>query len=207
MRVILPTKSFSQWPPVLSSSMTTLISGAAKLLVDWKGALLHIPLVVLQTQNKESHAPTHSINNYCRKFFHWQGWTGLIASMIAETILQMRLYAMYFLDKKILCLMVGTFLLTSASAAAVINIAVNRMTGILPFIPFRRHFNYAETFDHLALSRVPLVPDMTLCIPMSIPPYIYAFWIPILAFETLLFCSRRASRNTDISTNWDHFSI
>ncbi|KAF5345387.1 hypothetical protein D9757_013389 [Collybiopsis confluens] len=86
--------------------------------------------------------------------------------MIAETILQMRLYAMYFLDKKILCLMVGTFLLTSASAAAVINIAVNRMT---------------------ALSRVPLVPDMTLCIPMSIPPYIYAFWIPILAFETLLF--------------------
>jgi len=110
---------------------------------------------------------TNLTDSGCRKFFYWQGWTGLIACMIAETILQMRLYAMYFLDKKILCLMVGTFILTSASAATVITVALNQMT---------------------ALSQVPLVvPSMAFCIPMAIPPYIYAFWIPILAFETLLF--------------------
>ncbi|KAJ3918866.1 hypothetical protein F5877DRAFT_67042 [Lentinula edodes] len=40
------------------------------------------------------------------QFSHWQGWSGLITCMIVETILQMRLYALYFLDKRILSLMI-----------------------------------------------------------------------------------------------------
>ncbi|KAJ3729868.1 hypothetical protein C8R42DRAFT_177001 [Lentinula raphanica] len=78
-----------------------------------------------------------------RRFYHWQGWTGLIACMIAETILQMRLYALYFLNKRILCLMVGSFIITSASAATIMSIAIT-------------------------------------------PSWFFSFWIPILAFETLL---------------------
>ncbi|KAJ3904003.1 hypothetical protein F5879DRAFT_107753 [Lentinula edodes] len=60
------------------------------------------------------------------RYYHWQGWTGLIACMIAETILQMRLYALYFLNKRILYLMVGSFILTSASAATIMSIAINQ---------------------------------------------------------------------------------
>ncbi|KAJ3814337.1 hypothetical protein EV368DRAFT_62483 [Lentinula lateritia] len=60
------------------------------------------------------------------RYYHWQGWTGLIACMIAETILQMRLYALYFLNKRILYLMVGSFILTSASAATIMSISINQ---------------------------------------------------------------------------------
>ncbi|KAE9390329.1 hypothetical protein BT96DRAFT_1002400 [Gymnopus androsaceus JB14] len=107
------------------------------------------------------------VNNYALfgtlslRFFHWQGWTGLIACMISETILQMRLYALYNLNKKILGLMVGSFLLASASSATIMGIVL-------------RQFN--------AVS----VPQLG-CMPAQLPPsYFYTFWIPILAFESLL---------------------
>ncbi|KAJ3893628.1 hypothetical protein GG344DRAFT_74873 [Lentinula edodes] len=96
------------------------------------------------------------------RYYHWQGWTGLIACMIAETILQMRLYALYFLNKRILYLMVGSFILTSASAATIMSIAINQFqaeTHLLPGLP---------------------------CVALHVPSYFYSFWIPILAFETLL---------------------
>jgi hypothetical protein len=70
---------------------------------------------------------TNLTNSGCLKFYHWQGWTGLIAVIIAEIILQMRLFALYFLDKKVLYLMVGTFILTSASAATIVNFALKRL--------------------------------------------------------------------------------
>ncbi|KAH7868182.1 uncharacterized protein C8R40DRAFT_853072 [Lentinula edodes] len=101
-------------------------------------------------------------NSVGLRYYHWQGWTGLIACMIAETILQMRLYALYFLNKRILYLMVGSFILTSASAATIMSIAINQFqaeTHLLPGLP---------------------------CVALHVPSYFYSFWIPILAFETLL---------------------
>ncbi|KAJ3776446.1 hypothetical protein FB446DRAFT_785141 [Lentinula raphanica] len=97
-----------------------------------------------------------------RRFYHWQGWTGLIACMIAETILQMRLYALYFLNKRILCLMVGSFIITSASAATIMSIAISQF----------------QVEAHL-------LPDLP-CIITKAPSWFFSFWIPILAFETLL---------------------
>ncbi|KAJ3841158.1 hypothetical protein F5878DRAFT_30965 [Lentinula raphanica] len=104
-----------------------------------------------------------SINaSVSRRFYHWQGWTGLIACMIAETILQMRLYALYFLNKRILCLMVGSFIITSASAATIMSIAISQF----------------QVEAHL-------LPDLP-CIITKAPSWFFSFWIPILAFETLL---------------------
>lgn len=100
----------------------------------------------------------------CLRFYHWQGWTGLIACMIAETILQMRLYALYFLNKKVLCLMVGMFILATGCAAAIMAIALNNLQAQAHLLP------------------LPGLP----CVPTHIPSYFYTFWIPILAFETLL---------------------
>ncbi|GAW02927.1 hypothetical protein LENED_004607 [Lentinula edodes] len=85
-----------------------------------------------------------------------------LAAVFAETILQMRLYALYFLNKRILYLMVGSFILTSASAATIMSIAINQFqaeTHLLPGLP---------------------------CVALHVPSYFYSFWIPILAFETLL---------------------
>ncbi|KAF9029096.1 hypothetical protein BDZ89DRAFT_732617 [Hymenopellis radicata] len=99
-------------------------------------------------------------------FFRWQGWTGLFSCMIAEVILQMRLYALYFLNKKVLLLMLSTFLLSTAAAGTIMGLA---LSGI-------------------KTSESHVLPGSPACVPVpgSIPSYFYAFWIPILVFETLL---------------------
>ncbi|KAG6902126.1 hypothetical protein C0995_004072 [Termitomyces sp. Mi166 len=62
-------------------------------------------------------------------FFRWQGWTGLITCMIAEVILQMRLYAMYSLNKKVLALMGASFICTTAASAAIMGFVLSKITA------------------------------------------------------------------------------
>ncbi|KAJ7031688.1 hypothetical protein C8F04DRAFT_1109448 [Mycena alexandri] len=100
---------------------------------------------------------------FCLRFFHWQGWTGLLACMIAEVILQMRLYALYFLNKKVLALMVATFIISSASSAAIMGTVLRGITA----------------------TAHPL-PGTTFCVPFGVPSYFFAFWVPIIVFESLL---------------------
>ncbi|KAK7046448.1 hypothetical protein R3P38DRAFT_2873854 [Favolaschia claudopus] len=105
----------------------------------------------------------HSLN--CIRFFQWQGWTGLIACMIAEVILQMRLYALYFLSKRVLILMASAFILSSASSAVILGTVLHRI----------------KAHAH------PLPPTpTTFCAPSNVPSYFFAFWIPIISFESLL---------------------
>ncbi|KAK0444566.1 uncharacterized protein EV420DRAFT_1003068 [Desarmillaria tabescens] len=96
------------------------------------------------------------------RFFQWQGWTGLIACMIAEVILQMRLYALYLLNKKVLALMVTSFIICSASAAVIMGIVLSKLS---------MSYTLAGT---------------SFCAPNGIPDYFYTFWIPTIAFESLL---------------------
>ncbi|KAG7086969.1 hypothetical protein E1B28_002885 [Marasmius oreades] len=109
-------------------------------------------------------ASSHT-NSVSLQFFKWQGWTGLLACMIAETILQMRLYALYSLNQKVLIAMVATFILTSATAAAIMGVVLSNLTAI-----------------SLQLQGV------VVCLPLTVSSSFYAFWIPILAFETVLCC-------------------
>jgi len=83
--------------------------------------------------------------------------------MIAEIILQVRLYALYYLNKKILALMVICFLSASATSAYVI----------------------AATLTDLRV-RTEIVPGVPFCVPVNVPHRLFAFWIPIIAFESLL---------------------
>ncbi|KAK0217404.1 hypothetical protein EDD85DRAFT_869105 [Armillaria nabsnona] len=101
-------------------------------------------------------------DSFCYRFFQWQGWTGLIACMIAEVILQMRLYALYLLNKKVLALMVTSFIICSASAAVIMGIVLSNIT----------------------VSYTP--PGTSFCASSGIPDYFYAFWIPTIVFESLL---------------------
>ncbi|KIK52144.1 hypothetical protein GYMLUDRAFT_371607, partial [Collybiopsis luxurians FD-317 M1] len=84
--------------------------------------------------------------------------------MIAESILQMRLYALYSLDKRVLYLMIVSFILSTAASVTVVNY-------ILAHIQAAAH----------------LIPGFSFCFPVFIPPYFYALWIPVLAFEAVLF--------------------
>ncbi|KAJ4485272.1 hypothetical protein J3R30DRAFT_1335372 [Lentinula aciculospora] len=112
---------------------------------------------------------TAGINNYALfdlteavsfRFFYWEGWGGLITCMIAEIILQMRLYALYSLNKKILTVMIISFILSLAGAAVVVGFVLND-------------------------GAVQLDSDTLFCVP-TLPTYSYSFWIPRLAFETVL---------------------
>ncbi|KAJ7260104.1 hypothetical protein C8J57DRAFT_483879 [Mycena rebaudengoi] len=121
-------------------------------------------LICVVVNNYALFSPTLS-DSVSLRFFHWQGWTGLIACMIAEVILQMRLYALYFLNKKVLALMVVTFIISSTSSAVIMGTVLSGITARsqpIPGIPLR------------------------FCIPVGVPSYFFAFWIPIIAFESLL---------------------
>jgi len=114
---------------------------------------------------------THLTDSFCHLYFQWQGWTGLIACMIAETILQMRLYALYSLNKKILALMVTAFTVASSISAVIMGKVLASMTvtsrpfAILGIEPFR---------------------DLAFCFPSNISSKFFTFWIPMLAYECLL---------------------
>ncbi|KAJ3806355.1 hypothetical protein F5876DRAFT_69019 [Lentinula aff. lateritia] len=100
------------------------------------------------------------INNYGFQYFHWEGGGGLITCIITETILLMRLYAMYALDKRMLSLMLVGFVLSIASQGAVVGVALKNVRA------------YKDT-------------ETLLCVPL-LPTFSYSFWIPRLAFETVL---------------------
>jgi len=106
---------------------------------------------------------TSLTDSFCLRWFQWQGWTGLITCMIAEAILQMRLYALYLMNKKVLAFMLICFLASSTCAAVIMGTVLSRITAISE-----------------------LVPGQNFCIPLGIPPHFYVFWIPIIAFETVL---------------------
>jgi len=102
-------------------------------------------------------------DSFCSHFFHWQGWTGLIACMIAEVILQMRLYALYFLNKKVLAAMITSFIVSSSLSATVMGTVLSKVK-----------------------ARAHRVPGVTFCVPDQVGDHFYLFWIPILVFESLL---------------------
>ncbi|KAJ6468130.1 hypothetical protein C8R47DRAFT_990200, partial [Mycena vitilis] len=96
-------------------------------------------------------------------FFRLHSWTALCACLIGQVILQMRLYALYYLNKKVLAFMVGMFVISSAASAAIMGTVLQGVTG----------------------SAHPLA-GMTFCVPFGVHDYIFAFWIPLVSFESLL---------------------
>ena len=82
----------------------------------------------------------------CVRWFQWQGWTGVITFILAErespcpnvvravddvrqVILQLRLYALYFGNKRVLALMTFVSLSAAAGAAYVMGSALTHITG------------------------------------------------------------------------------
>jgi hypothetical protein len=103
-------------------------------------------------------------DSFCRRFLYWQGYTGLVACLFAEVILQMRIYALYLLNKKVLTFTVITCVLAMSSSAVIMARTLSR----------------TQVFSNL-------IPGEPFCVPLGISPDFYSFWIPILVSETLLF--------------------
>lgn len=103
-------------------------------------------------------------NTFCLRYFQWQGWTGLLTCMFPEIILQMRIYALYSLNRKVLILIVAGFICASTASAVVMGKALSQIT---------------------AIAAHP-IPGLVSCVPAGVPKHFFAFWIPILVYESLL---------------------
>ncbi|PPQ91845.1 hypothetical protein CVT25_000781 [Psilocybe cyanescens] len=114
-------------------------------------------------------------NSYGNSFFRWQGWTSLGVTMMAEGILQIRIYALYLLNKQILAVILTLFLLSSATCAVIMGMVL-------------------EALEAKALP----IPGGKFCMPVSVSAYFCAFWIPIICFEALL-CALALFRGMQIS--------
>jgi len=81
-----------------------------------------------------------------------------------SAILQMRLYALFSLDKRVLALMLTCFIISTSTSAYVLHSVLSKFTA----------------------SAIRLPTGGMFCVPSRVSPNFYLFWIPILAFETLL---------------------
>ncbi|KAH8087208.1 hypothetical protein BXZ70DRAFT_545077 [Cristinia sonorae] len=98
--------------------------------------------------------------------YHWLRWqaaTGVIIFVLGELILQLRIYAMYFGNRKILTLMATTTISCIVVATTLLMISLVKL----------------QENSHL-------VPGMSFCAVIKLPKNFYAFWIPVLISETLL---------------------
>ncbi|EPQ50405.1 hypothetical protein GLOTRDRAFT_133959 [Gloeophyllum trabeum ATCC 11539] len=132
---------------------------------------------ILQNQSHIARCLFRGIS--CVKWFRWQGTTGLLVSTIAEIILQLRLYALYHLNRRVLVLMCGAFLVSAGTAAVIMGMVLARISGASPprvlSAPFQRQPAHSG-----------LIPGLPFCIPVNVPSWFYTFWIPTLGFESLL---------------------
>lgn len=101
----------------------------------------------------------------CVSWFRWQGVSGIIAFTLSELILQLRLYALYGLNKKVMALMGTVFAAAFVSSATIMGLALSRI-----------EVTVLTLFDY------------SFCAPLNLAQitYFYAFWIPIIICESLL---------------------
>ncbi|KAI0765034.1 hypothetical protein C8Q74DRAFT_1205302 [Fomes fomentarius] len=108
---------------------------------------------------------TNSVRFLCIHWFRWQGWTGVITFIIAEMILQLRLYALYFCDKRILATTTFVCLGAAVGSSYVMGHVLSLITAYAVKLP--------DT-------------GSTVCVPFGLPDNFYAFWIPMLISESVL---------------------
>ncbi|KAI5121192.1 hypothetical protein M0805_005993 [Coniferiporia weirii] len=104
----------------------------------------------------------------CFVWLRWQAVSGILVYGVTEIILMLRLYAMYSSSKKVVALMATGF--TAVIIAEIIILVFSTRAQIGPV--------NADPHQELSMSK---------CIQTDTWPLSYLYWVPFLAFETLLF--------------------
>ncbi|KDR69179.1 hypothetical protein GALMADRAFT_256020 [Galerina marginata CBS 339.88] len=106
---------------------------------------------------------TDVVSSVCTHYYQWESWSLLLASMLAQAILQARVYALYMLNKKILALMLVCYSTCSIICA---------------------WLTWTE-LESLTIKAIP-IPGGKYCTPSQSVNF-FSFWIPVLIFDFLLF--------------------
>ncbi|GBE84248.1 hypothetical protein SCP_0602260 [Sparassis crispa] len=96
-------------------------------------------------------------------WYKWQGWTGVVTFVLAEMILQLRLYALYFFSKKVLIIMASTCIIATAFSAVVMGWV---LSGI------------SASSD--------AIPGIKFCVATGVSHHFWTFWVPMLVSESVL---------------------
>lgn len=116
-------------------------------------------------------------------------------------VLQIRIYALYLLDKRILAFTLTSFLASSAISAMIMGRELHRISGTAVFLSVRsKGWGNNDRATALALP-LPTPGGDVFCVPIGVTPgsHFYFFWIPMICFESLL-CALAISRSLRIST-------
>ncbi|KDR67029.1 hypothetical protein GALMADRAFT_232246 [Galerina marginata CBS 339.88] len=97
------------------------------------------------------------------QYLHWEGWTGLTASLLAQAILQLRIYALYMGNKKILAFMLAAYAIQSALSAWIM----------------------ANDLAQFVISVMSFAGQDS-CVSSSENPRIYVFYTPLMVFDGVL---------------------
>ncbi|KDR65216.1 hypothetical protein GALMADRAFT_232975 [Galerina marginata CBS 339.88] len=99
-----------------------------------------------------------------RKYLEWEACTGLLAVILAQAILQLRIYALYTRSKKILTLMLACYFIQFALSGWMIN---------------------WSNLSQLRTSIISFAGGET-CVSSNENPQLYDFYIPPMIFDGLL---------------------
>ncbi|KAF4616472.1 hypothetical protein D9613_008434 [Agrocybe pediades] len=105
-------------------------------------------------------------DSICMKYFQWFAWGGLIATIIAASIMMARVYALYNLSKRLLAGLVACLL------------ACVSLSG---WIAWRALGLFAASGQ----TQIQ-VPTGFMCNPQSLGVHLKLVWVPALAFDALL---------------------
>ncbi|KAF9552411.1 hypothetical protein CPC08DRAFT_714634 [Agrocybe pediades] len=104
--------------------------------------------------------------SFCTKFYRWQGWTSIVVTMLAQGILQLRVYALYTKNRRVLMAMVTLFLLSISFAALIMGEILSELIVMVSPIPPLGRFCSIDTSKIMRISHV--------------------FWLPAIIFDTFL---------------------
>ncbi|KAH7920725.1 hypothetical protein BV22DRAFT_1132849 [Leucogyrophana mollusca] len=99
----------------------------------------------------------------CDGFMFLAPWSESVLIWIMQTILQMRIYALYKRSRRVLVFMIATFVM-EIIAMSTIMIVVDTGVEIVNNLP----------------------PDAKICVAEDVPGFFFAWWLPVIVFEGLL---------------------
>ncbi|KDR67407.1 hypothetical protein GALMADRAFT_1085779 [Galerina marginata CBS 339.88] len=97
------------------------------------------------------------------RYFQWESWSALVSIMMAQAILQLRIYAVYLRNRKILVFMLVSYITASAAAGWILWGRLNHLQ-----------------------ATVLVTPGWRVCVSFKGVTSAYKFWIPLFIFDAIL---------------------
>ncbi|KZT02781.1 uncharacterized protein LAESUDRAFT_660846 [Laetiporus sulphureus 93-53] len=121
------------------------------------------------------------LNIVCKFWFNWFLYAYLLSRIIISAILIMRLYVMYRCDRRLLVGLCVLFLLEFATESAIICDVIYSLEG-------QSRMVHNDLDVHLSsYAVIGLRSQLTGCIAIPTRSWAWAYWVPVLVFESVLF--------------------